>query len=223
MASRRASRTVVVTISVPSGNSSITGAVALLVIVAGAAGALGVSSALLAVGAGACTWPSACMSGAGAFCSDAWAFGVPPAEAADTSSPSAVMTAIGVLTFTPSVPSSMRILARKPSSIASTSIVALSVSISARTSPDLTGSPSFFSHLASLPSSIVGERAGIRISVAMEHSSIEDEAVSPYEGGSAAARVSGGRRLRRGLPAGCRSTVRPDPARDRAWRTRRIR
>ena len=49
--------------------------------------------------------------------------------------------------------------------IASTSIVALSVSISAMTSPGLTVSPSFFSHLARLPFSMVGERAGIRMLV----------------------------------------------------------
>ena len=52
-----------------------------------------------------------------------------------------------------------------PSSTASTSIVALSVSISARMSPDLTLSPSFLSHLMSLPFSIVGDSAGIRILV----------------------------------------------------------
>jgi hypothetical protein len=49
-------------------------------------------------------------------------------------------------------------------------MVALSVSISASTSPGLTLSPSFFSHLASLPCSMVGERAGIRISIAMKDS-----------------------------------------------------
>ena len=54
-----------------------------------------------------------------------------------------------------------------PSSTASTSIVALSVSISAITSPDLIVSPSAFSHLARVPSSIVGDRAGIRIFVGM--------------------------------------------------------
>ena len=47
-----------------------------------------------------------------------------------------------------------------PSSIASTSMVALSVSISAITSPGLTGSPSFFSHLARLPRSMVGDKRG---------------------------------------------------------------
>ena len=46
-------------------------------------------------------------------------------------------------------------------------MVALSVSISARMSPDLTGSPSFLSHLASLPFSIVGDSAGMRILVGM--------------------------------------------------------
>jgi len=53
----------------------------------------------------------------------------------------------------------------RPSSTASNSIVALSVSISARISPDFTESPSLTSHLASLPSSIVGESAGMRICV----------------------------------------------------------
>src|ERR1700733_13250543 len=50
-----------------------------------------------------------------------------------------------------------------PSSTASTSMVALSVSISASTSPEVTWSPSFLSHLASLPSVMVGDSAGIRI------------------------------------------------------------
>ncbi len=69
------------------------------------------------------------------------------------------------LTFTPSVPAGTTILASVPSSTASTSMVALSVSISAITSPAATLSPSFFSHLETLPSSIVGESAGIRISI----------------------------------------------------------
>src|SRR5215831_1645502 len=46
-------------------------------------------------------------------------------------------------------------------------MVALSVSISAITSPDLTLSPSFFSHLARLPFSIVGDSAGIRMLMGM--------------------------------------------------------
>ena len=78
-------------------------------------------------------------------------------------SPSSSSTAIGSLTLTPSVPSPTRILPMVPSSTASNSIVALSVSISASTSPEATLSPSFTSHLASVPSSIVGLSAGIRI------------------------------------------------------------
>src|SRR5246127_1527344 len=46
-------------------------------------------------------------------------------------------------------------------------MVALSVSISAMTSPALTASPSFLSHLARLPFSIVGESAGMRMLIGM--------------------------------------------------------
>ena len=70
-------------------------------------------------------------------------------------------------TATPSVPAGTTILPRVPSSVASTSIVALSVSISHRISPAATGSPSFISQLATLPSVIVGERAGISIWIGM--------------------------------------------------------
>src|SRR6516162_2602498 len=62
-------------------------------------------------------------------------------------------------------PSGTTILASVPSSTASYSIVALSVSISAMTSPGLILSPSFLSHLARLPFSMVGDSAGIRILV----------------------------------------------------------
>ena len=55
----------------------------------------------------------------------------PPAAAAVTSSPSAARMAISALTLTPSVPAGTTSLATVPSSTASTSIVALSVSISA--------------------------------------------------------------------------------------------
>src|ERR1700733_4453529 len=55
----------------------------------------------------------------------------------------------------------------RPSSTASNSIVALSVSISASRSPERTWSPSFTSHFASLPSSMVGDSAGMRIWIAM--------------------------------------------------------
>ena len=78
-------------------------------------------------------------------------------------SPSSSNTAMVVLTNTPSVPSATRILPNTPSSTASTSIVALSVSISQRISPLSTTSPSDFIHLAKPPSVIVGDRAGIKI------------------------------------------------------------
>ena len=74
------------------------------------------------------------------------------------------------LTFTPSVPSGTTILPMVPSSTASNSIVALSVSISARIAPEATLSPSFTSHFASVPSSIVGESAGIRMLMGMMRS-----------------------------------------------------
>src|SRR5260370_41528175 len=61
------------------------------------------------------------------------------------------------------VPSGTRIFAITPSSIASYSMVALSVSISARMSPALTLSPSFLSHLARLPFSMVGASAAMRM------------------------------------------------------------
>jgi hypothetical protein len=75
--------------------------------------------------------------------------------------------AMGVFTFTPSVPAGTRILPIMPSSTASNSIVALSVSISAITSPEETVSPSFTSHFAIVPSSMVGESAGMSSSVAI--------------------------------------------------------
>ena len=98
------------------------------------------------------------------------AAGVPfPAAPATAfaSSPSAAMTPISWFTGTSAVPSGTTILASTPSSTASTSMVALSVSISAITSPDLMVSPSFFSHLARLPFSMVGDRAGMRMLVGM--------------------------------------------------------
>jgi len=54
-----------------------------------------------------------------------------------------------------------------PSSTASNSIVALSVSISAITSPALTLSPTLTSQRESVPSSMVGDSAGIRIAIDM--------------------------------------------------------
>ena len=113
---------------------------------------------------------------AGAATTAAFGVGADACElaAAPTSSPSLAMIAMGVLTATFSVPSAIRILASTPSSTASTSMVALSVSISARMSPDLILSPSFLSHLASLPCSMVGERAGIRMLVGMVSSNSQE-------------------------------------------------
>src|SRR3984893_8193909 len=142
IASRNASRTVSATMAVPWGISrqkSFAGSLN------PAAGAGGGAVATRATG-------SAPLAGAGG---------------ARASSPSSAITAIGVLTATLSVPPGTRIFASVPSSTASTSIVALSVSISARTSPERTASPSFFSHFASLPCSIVGESAGMRMFVAI--------------------------------------------------------
>ncbi len=119
------------------------------------AGAAGAGASVL----GASAAPASDAAAAGA------AAGADPMSSAV--SPSARRTAMAVLTLTPSEPSGIRILPITPSSTASNSIVALSVSISARRSPELTVSPSLTSHFASVPSSIVGDRAGIRISVGM--------------------------------------------------------
>src|SRR4051812_41212118 len=70
-------------------------------------------------------------------------------------------------TFTPSAPSGTTIWPILPSSTASTSIVALSVSISQITWPDVTESPALTCHLASLPSVRVGDSAGIRMLIDM--------------------------------------------------------
>ena len=131
----------------------------------GAAG--GVSPPPLAGGAGS---GFAGGSGLGALPSPRSAGAESPSPArgeGEVASPSPVIRAIGVPTFTPSLPSATRIFAITPSSTASNSIVALSVSISASRSPDLTVSPSLTSHLASVPSSIVGDRAGILSSIGM--------------------------------------------------------
>ena len=78
--------------------------------------------------------------------------------------------AIVELTFTFSEPSDIKILPMMPSSTASNSMVALSVSISAKRSPDRTLSPSDTNHLLRVPSSMVGDSAGIRISIAIKYS-----------------------------------------------------
>ena len=142
MASRRASRTVCVTIRVPAG-------------IAGSAGT-GIETA--AGGGGAATAATASLVAAGVLSSSA---AVAAAARAPASSPSSRRMAMGAPTGTFSVPSATRMRPSVPSSTASTSIVALSVSISAMTSPGATGSPSFLSQRAKVPDSIVGESAGM--------------------------------------------------------------
>ena len=116
----------------------------------------------------------ACTAGA-SITSAATAAGADGATVASAASPSSSKIAIAEFTFTLAVPSETKSLPMMPSSTASNSIVALSVSISANRSPDWTTSPSDTSHLARVPSSIVGDRAGIRISSAMGRSlTIED-------------------------------------------------
>ena len=76
------------------------------------------------------------------------------------SSPSTLSRAISVLTLIFSVPSLTSIFSTLPSSGDSSSIVALSVSISAKISPETTLSPSLTNHFTKLPVSIVGDKAG---------------------------------------------------------------
>src|SRR5258707_1394453 len=133
-------------------------------------GARGPARAWGAVGGGGgARTPAAAPAGAeGAVLAGFGAAPFPAAAAAAlTSSPSSANTAMSALTGTSGVPSGTTIFASVPSSTASYSIVALSVSISAMTSPGLTLSPSFLSHLARLPLSIVGESAGIRMLTGM--------------------------------------------------------
>src|SRR5262249_60544740 len=131
-------------------------------LVAGTAAAAGADGAADGVG-------DFCVAAAGAVGADAGraaaagALLAAAAAAACTSSPSPASTAISWLTGTSAVPSGTTIFASTPSSTASNSMVALSVSISAITSPVLTASPSFLSHLARLPFSMVGESAGMRM------------------------------------------------------------
>ena len=84
-------------------------------------------------------------------------------SASELSSPSTFKRAIKELTCISSVPSGIIIFSIIPSSGDSSSIVALSVSISAKISPELTCWPSLTSHLTKFPCSIVGERAGSKM------------------------------------------------------------
>ncbi len=86
-------------------------------------------------------------------------------------SPAAPSTAITAPTGALS-PSATLSSVTTPSSNDSISMFALSVSTSARRSPDFTTSPGCFSHLRILPSSIVSESFGMRTSVAMRFLSV---------------------------------------------------
>ena len=158
---------------------------------------MGPQSLSIAIGAatGATAWTAiAAAAGAGAATETGWATeagagaatgaGKAATGAIATVSPFADSTAIGVFTATPSVPSGTRIWANLPASTASISIVALSVSISARTSPARTSSPTFFSQRASFPSVMVGLSAGIRICVAMRQPSTRISVQSSAGSGS---------------------------------------
>ena len=85
---------------------------------------------------------------------------------ASTFSPGSPITAIRPLIAT-LAPSGALICRIVPLSKASRSIVALSVSTSAITSPGLIVSPTFLCHLASTPSVIEGLNAGMVISLAI--------------------------------------------------------
>ncbi|KAH3671140.1 hypothetical protein OGAPHI_000851 [Ogataea philodendri] len=84
---------------------------------------------------------------------------------AATSPDSSTYTATGLPTGMSWVPSGTRILAKNPSSWNSKSIEALSVSTSAIASPGDNASPTFLCHLTKLPWVMVGDKAGIPITV----------------------------------------------------------
>mmetsp|Transcript_20454 Transcript_20454/g.33764 ORF Transcript_20454/g.33764 Transcript_20454/m.33764 type:complete len:203 (-) Transcript_20454:95-703(-) len=145
---------------------------------AAGAGAAGAGAAGAAAGAGA-TGAGAAGAGSGAFgagvgsgaLAGSGAFGAAgastPASAAvklanaAMSASSSTTTPIGVPTGTSLAPASIRIFARNPSSCASKSTVALSVSISHTGDPALIASPSLSVHPAIFPVSMVGDKAGI--------------------------------------------------------------
>ena len=89
-----------------------------------------------------------------------------PFNSAEISSPSSPIIAKRESTFAVS-PSAIPICSNVPSLKDSNSIVALSVSISAKISPSSTLSPTFFNHVATVPSSMVSLRRGILITSAI--------------------------------------------------------
>ncbi|KAH3662259.1 hypothetical protein OGAPHI_005507 [Ogataea philodendri] len=88
------------------------------------------------------------------------------------SSSGSARNAIGVPTLISLSPSCLSSFATIPSSWASTSMVALSVSTSSSTSPELNLSPSFTFHETMPPSSMVGDMAGIPNGVAFSLSAV---------------------------------------------------
>ena len=84
----------------------------------------------------------------------------------EMSSAGSAMTAIISPTGT-CPPGRTRIFRSTPEPKASISTLALSVSISAMTSPPLTGSPSFFNHWMTLPVSIASDSLGMTTLVIM--------------------------------------------------------
>ena len=122
----------------------------------GRGGAGGAGGGALATGAAT----GAATGGAGAAGGGAGAAGF-GAAAADAirgamSSPGSAITPMSAPTGA-LPPAGTRILRRTPAPSASISMLALSVSISAITSPTLMASPSFLLHLTIVPSSMVGE------------------------------------------------------------------
>src|SRR5712671_4911849 len=170
IASRNASRTVCVTVFPVYSAGSGAGA--------GAGGCACAGARSRAAGGGAVGSSFSSGGSGGALAWGAADRGL--ASTSPTSSPFSAITAIGVLTATWSVPSGITIFASTPSSTASTSIVALSVSISASTSPARTGSPTFLTQRAILPSVIVGDSAGISTSLAIPSSASPADLCPPY-------------------------------------------
>mmetsp|Transcript_26589 Transcript_26589/g.45252 ORF Transcript_26589/g.45252 Transcript_26589/m.45252 type:complete len:219 (+) Transcript_26589:26-682(+) len=138
----------------------------------GAAAATAGSAATGVGAAGAGVGAAAATTGSGAFTSSTGATEASVAEVsgalpatkslnAATSSSSSTVTIIGTPTVTSPAPASTIIFPTTPSSCASKSIVALSVSITARESPATNDSPSATFHLDIVPASMVGDRAGI--------------------------------------------------------------
>ena len=116
--------------------------------------------------------PGALAGAAGAAAAAAGAGAAAPAAGAapiraETSSPASPITATGSRHLAVP-PSATAIFSSVPEAEASMVFVSLSVSTSKRGSPSLTASPSFFSHLLTVPSVMVRPSLGITITLAIE-------------------------------------------------------